>query len=151
MANPQNPQGGSNKVTNLLVSSSRANNGSHSLAVQMSFDGVSDVYASIAVPLCQTGGVNLAGYTLSFWVYIVPTFASQTLVFGQSVSGFAWGPNSGDSGGIGWLGGQPNNTWLPITATYTDSGLMDHLNIMFLSSVQWSGTMYVDDIQLTAP
>ena len=93
----------------------------------------------------------MSGYKLTFQVLFhgAPAFSAMS----QSVMGILWGSSADNSGGVGWLSGQPLDTWLPMSYTFTNSSeLMDHLGIFFMSaSTQWNGTMYIDDVQISPP
>ncbi len=144
-----------NGVVNALPTSSVVHGGSsHALAATLSMDGTSIIWAAIAVPLCQTNGVNLAGFTLSFYVYFAgPAFSAP---MANSISADAWNAsqNSVDtSTGVNGLYQTATNTWVPILLNFPTvmTQPMDHLDIRFASGVPWNGTMYLDDIQLSPP
>ena len=155
---------GAGGVTNITVSSTRAHTGTQSLAVTMGIGAYSSKASpgiSVAVPLCASSGtVNLAGYTFSAWVYFtvaagtVPMNAANLL---QGMTASADTPTRGTSGYLAVS--QSNlNQWMEIRGTINQASNQNYLAILNVgfpmadpSSEGFSGTMYVDDIQLSPP
>lgn len=151
-SNPYSNDLGDNGVVNVLATNSVVHGGSsHALAVPLNMDGTSIYWAAVAVPLCQTNGVNLAGFTLSFYVYFAGTAFMSPM--GNGISADAWGSTGESSTANHSLYQTATNTWVQIQLTFPTAITlsMDHLDIRFASGVSWVGTMYLDDIQLLPP
>jgi hypothetical protein len=136
------------------ASTAIVHDGSYSLAVPMTIDFNPKNYASVAVPLCPSGSVNLNGYTMSAWIY----FAGPPMTYVQYATlGFwAWGPSVSDT--TDFLvkpmlvnTDLPVGQWLNYFGTFQSSVLADHIGILLTPGAGWTGTMYVDSVSLTHP
>ena len=153
-------------VTNISVSTTHVHSGTRALAVSMGlgswsvggpFNG-----ASVEVPLCKYGTVNLSGWIFSAWVYFTLTQGAVTQYAANHVQ--LWLEDSSASRGSTY-GDPPNqvsasqgnlNTWLHISGVVSQpSSANDVAGIVvgytFTSSDGYQGTMYIDDVQITPP
>jgi len=152
-------------ITNLTVSSTRARTGTRSLAVSMgigaySSDGTKTGIA-VAVPLCaSTGTVNLAGYTFSAWVNLAVTAGTVPANAANLLQGMFAARDTSTRGtsGIVALSQSNTNQWLEVRGTVNQASASNYLailNVGFpmadLASEGFSGTLYIDDVQLSPP
>jgi hypothetical protein len=152
-------------VTNITVSSSRFHTGSHSLAVTMAIAAYSTNDSrgvSVGVPLCASSGtVNLAGYTFSGWVYFTLTSGVLPMNAANLIQGFFYVK---DSPTIGYQDMTYNvsqstlNQWLHIQGSIVQADALNYelaINVGFPianpSSEGFTGTMYIDDVQISPP
>jgi hypothetical protein len=157
---------GSAGITNITVSSSQAHTGSRSLAISLSIGSFSTSQArgiTVVVPLCASSGtINLAGYSFTAWVSfsltggsfpsnaanLIQEFTAST---DTSTRGTATNPIAiGNSNLVpAWkiFGGAINqaSTANSLGEVYVEFPLADP------NSEGFSGTMYLDDIQITPP
>jgi len=160
VADPEDPRG----ITNITVSSSRFHTGSHSLAVTMAIAAYSTNDSRgvvVVVPLCASSGiVNLVGYSVSAWVYVVVTSGSipmnaanliQQILFTKDASGFTV------DGSIP-VSQSNTNQWIHVQGTITQSDSTTYelaISLGFAiaspTSEGFTGTMYIDDVQITPP
>ena len=139
--------GENNGVTNVVTSSTVVEDGNVALAVPGLTNGGPVV--SVAVPICRPGAsTNLAGFTMSAWVYLKGT-ALDTYGF---VFFDAWGPSGQASSPV--LTGEKiatMNTWYRVTATFSSTVQADHVAIRLNPGMNWTGTMYIDSVTVTGP
>jgi len=155
-------------VTNVTVSSTHVHTGTRSLAVTMDIGSQSSTGAgsvSVVVPVCaSTGTVNFAGYTFSAWVYFtvssgsVPEHAANlvqgiTASTDTTVRGQFDGPNPPPTVGQSNL-----NQWMHVQASVSQVSTANTLAGIFINFALdtsagdgFSGTMYIDDVQLSPP
>ncbi len=119
-----------------------------SLRVDMSMDMETTRTASVAVPLCQSGdAIDLNGRTISVHVYFAgdADFGALSVLQAkpwglggaQTVCNLMWGPL------------MTANAWLTGTCQFTESLQVNHVAIVVKNSgAPWSGTMYIDDVQI---
>jgi hypothetical protein len=139
--------GDGNGVTNVTTTSNRVHDGSRALAVPGS-TGAGPI-VSVAAPVCQAGAsVNMAGFTMSAWVYLTGTdLSTYSFLFFD-----AWGPSSQASSPV--LTGtkiMSLNTWYQLTATFSSTVQADHVAIRLNPEMSWTGTMYIDSVTVTGP
>ena len=152
-------------VTNVTVSSSRFHTGSRSLAVTFGVAAYSlnDARgAAVQVPLCaSTGTINLAGYSMSAWVYFTVTAGSIPMNAANLTQEFLSvrdTPTRGTVGGQVAVSQSNINQWLHIGGNINQASALNYLAeitvgfaIADASSEGFSGTMYIDDVQITPP
>lgn len=141
--------GDNNGTTNVTTTSIAAHvhDGGNALAVPGLTDGSTVV--SVAVPVCRQGAsVNMAGFTLSAWVYLTGTdLSSLSFLFFD-----AWGPSGVFSSPV--LTGDKItvlNTWYQLSATFASTIQADHVAIRLNPNAAWTGTMYIDSVSITGP
>jgi hypothetical protein len=161
---PSNPSLG---VTNITVSSSHFHGGTHSLAVTAAIAAYSASDSrgiSVAVPLCASSGtVNLAGYTLSAWVYFTVTAGAIPMNAANLIQGFFAAKDS-PGGPVGTASTaiavqqSTTNQWLhlqgsvnQVDATNYQLAINAEFPIADPGSEGFTGTMYLDDVQLLPP
>jgi len=146
---PTDPTGG---ITHRIVSSRHARTTTPSLAVTMAIAAWSTNDArgiSLVVPLCASNGTaNLSGYTFTGWAYFtvnqgsIPMNAANLIYVGLAG---AYTPVSQST----------LNQWLQIQGTIDGSYSQVTLSLGFAianaSSEGFSGTMYLDDVQISPP
>jgi hypothetical protein len=151
-------------ITNITVSSSHVHTGTHSLAVTMAISAYSTNLArgiSVAVPFCASSGtVNLVGYTLSAWVYFSVTAGSIPMNAANLIQGIFY---SKDTSGFTLDGAiavsqSTTNQWLHLQGTITQSDALTYqlsisagFTIADPTSEGFTGTMYLDDVQISPP
>jgi len=114
------------------------------------------------VPLCaSTGTINLAGYSLSAWVYFTVTAGSIPMNAANLTQGFLSvrdTPTRGTVGGPVAVQQTNLNQWLHVDGSINQASAFNYLAeisvgfaIANSSSEGLSGTMYIDDVQITPP
>jgi hypothetical protein len=160
--NPVNPSSG---ITNITVSASRFHTGGHSFAVSMSIGAYSTTGArgvSVAVPLCaSTGTINLAGYTFSAWVYFTVSAGTIPMNAANLIQGMFTVKDSPTTGGLNTaipVSQATTNQWLHLQGNINQTDAMNYLAAISVgfpladpNSEGFSGTMYIDDVQITPP
>ncbi len=137
--------GARNGVTNVLASQTH-HDGAHALAFPALIDLTNTYNASVMVPICTGGTINLSGYTMSAWIYVTGTnLGTETFLFFD-----AWGP-SGMISSPALMGEKLNtlNTWQQATITFSSSVQADHVSIRLNDPPGWTGTVYVDSVTIT--
>lgn len=137
-----------NGATNLQISHSQVHGGSASIAASVLIDYVNSNTAEVAVSPCKTGGtVDLAGYTLTAWVYISgPALGALDFFFVDT-----WGPsgladNSPAAVGSSILTG----SWFQLPPVVFVSGVpANRIGFRLAPTTNWSGTIYIDDVVIT--
>jgi hypothetical protein len=159
---PQDPTGG---ITNITVSTSHVHSGTHSLAVTMAIAAYSADPStrgiSVGVPFCASSGtVNLVGYTLSAWVYFNVTAGSIPMNAANLVQGIFYTKDSSGftlDNAIG-VSQSTTNQWLHLQGNVTQSDSLTYqlaisagFAIASQTSEGFTGTMYIDDVQISPP
>jgi hypothetical protein len=153
-------------ITNIGVSSTHAHTGSRSLAVSLSigsFSADQSAGARVIVPLCgSTGTVNLAGYTFTAWVSFTLTSGSFPMNAANLIQEFT---ASTDTPTVG-VAANPIAidstdtfpTWKVFGGAINQASTANSLGEIAVgfpladpNSEGFSGTMYLDDIQITPP
>jgi hypothetical protein len=133
-------------ATNLQITHSQYHPGSgnSSIVVPVLIDYSSTFSAEVAASTSCT--INLAGYTMSAWVYISgPALTS----FNDGFQIDTWGPSDlGDRFVLYW-GNVPIGSWFQITYSFTSAVLVNRIGIRLSPSSNWQGTMYIDDVAIT--
>jgi hypothetical protein len=145
------PGGG---VTNITVSSTHVHSGSHSLAVTIAIAAWSTNdarFTSIAVPICPSSGTaNLSGYTFSAWVYFTLTQGSIPMNAANLIQVNA-------AGAFTPVSQSTINQWLHVQGSFSSVAAGPQINMMTdfpiadPNSEGFSGTMYLDDVQISPP
>lgn len=152
-------------VTNITVSTSHFHTGTHSLAVSISIAAFStndSRMASVTVPLCaSTGTVNLAGYTMSFWLFLTVSQGTLPMNAANLSQGFFRAADMSGSGDTDTFVAENQSTlnqWVhfqgnvvQVSASNTQAGVNIEFPIANPNSEGFSGTLYIDDVQLIAP
>lgn len=135
---------GANGATNLAVTSAQQRGGSSSLVAPVSI-GTAD--CSIALVAATTACLtNLAGYTMSAWVFLD---GPAITLWNSGIFIVTWGPSgAGDRNGQYW-GNVPTGSWFEVTTSFTNSTLVNRIGIELVPNTDWSGAMYIDDVVLT--
>jgi hypothetical protein len=146
-----------NGVTNITISTAQHHTGASSLAVTIAFGSLSTNGAGTAgviVPLCASNGtLNLAGYTFSAWV-LFSTIAGA--VPGNAANLLQAFTTNASPGSVIDVEQFNLNQWLHLQGPLVGSPTAESsagLNVEFAlqPSEGWSGTMFVDDVQITPP
>ena len=134
-----------------LASSAHSHAGAHALEVDATTDtSLAQYFVEVGVPICTNGSaISVTGYTFSAWIYI---------------DGPALGPNAqlaveystpsgpGDNDLLLFSAGEmTTGSWMQARLTLVSSYQPDTLYIYFepgLDSGVWSGSIYIDDVQL---
>ena len=138
--------GENNGATNVTSTQTHVHAGNHALAVA----GLANAQVvSVAVPLCESGNtINMAGYTMSAWVYLTGTeLAFESFMFFD-----AWGASDAASGPV--LTGSKiveMNTWHRVEMTFSSAVQASHVAIRLNPELSWTGIVYIDEIQLSPP
>jgi len=142
-----------NGGSNIAWSSTRANpsgGGRYSIAIPTYLGvGGGDV-VDVIFPLCTNGNaVNVDSYTLSMSVFFAgdpyPAYDKSTLI--AVGAGDTW-VATGNPGTHSLSSG----TWIQLSGQLTGSALATAVGLHVAPSpAQWSGTIYIDDVVLTAP
>jgi hypothetical protein len=116
---------------------------------------------AVAVPLCaSTGTVNLAGYTFSAWVYLSVTAGTVPANAANLLQGLFAVRDTSTRGTSGYLALSQSNTnqWLEVRGTVNQASTGNYLAILSVgfamanpASEGFSGTLYIDDVQLSPP
>lgn len=154
-------------VTNISVSTTHFHSGSRALAVSMGLGAYSVVGqqsgASVEVPICANGTVNLSGWVFSAWVYFTLTNGAITQYRANLVS--AWledssavrGSTYGDAPTQVAVSQTNLNTWMQIRGVVSQPSSANDvagLSVGFTfadPSEGYQGTMYIDDVQISPP
>jgi hypothetical protein len=122
-----------------------------SLQVGVNIDMNTVTYASVAVPICQSGGTaNLSGRTITANVFFSGTSDFHPLAGMQA---FAWSSLGVDSCIFLWGTSMKNGTWISgscqLASNQGDDSQSTHVALgIFNSGPAWSGTMYIDNVQI---
>jgi hypothetical protein len=146
---------GTNAAINVAVSSTRHNGGQYSLAVTVG-SGLGPAY--VVVPLCLNGSsTNVTGYHITASIFLDgPAWSYPS---SQDYSGFftvasdnTWpsetAPFSQSSNGPLQAG-----VWVPFDGTFNTAPTLTSISLGFMlvdAPATWYGTMYIDDVVLTA-
>jgi hypothetical protein len=143
-----------NGVTNIAVSTTHARTGTHSLAVPIAIGAWSSNdarYTALLLPICpSTGTANVSGYTFSAWVYF-------TLVNGAMPMNAANLVQVNEAEAFTAVSQSNLNQWLHVQGTFSSTavGPQIHMTTDFPiadpTSEGFSGTMYMDDVQISPP
>ena len=104
----------------------------------------------VIIPLCSNGSsVNLSSYTLSMYVYLdgdpYPA-ADKSSLYTVGTDPSMWA----DTGPLGTT--ITTGAWIQLKGILTGNGSSTALGLHLAPSpAQWNGTLYIDDVQLTAP
>jgi hypothetical protein len=104
----------------------------------------------VIFPLCTNGNaVNVGSYTLSMSVFFAgdpyPAYDKSTLI---AVGADDTWVDTGNPGTHSLSSG----TWIQLSGQLTGSGLATAVGLHVAPSpAEWSGTIYIDDVVLTAP
>jgi hypothetical protein len=122
-----------------------------SLQVGVNIDMNTISYASVAVPICQSGGTaNLNGRTLTASVFFSGTSDFDPLAGMQA---FAWSSVGTDSCIFMFGTDMKNGTWITKSCQLIpgqgDDSQSTHVALgIFNAGPAWSGTMYIDNVQI---
>lgn len=144
---------------------SHFHSGSHSLALTINigaFSSTNSRFIWIAAPLCASGGtVNLAGYTFSAWVYFNVLNGVLPNDGPNFITEYVDAPDGSvsDVSGAGALrvDQSTTNQWLHLQGniSLSDDFYLAEISVNFPlndpTSEGFSGTMYLDDVQITPP
>jgi hypothetical protein len=160
----RDPSGSGGGDTNITVSSTHVHTGTRALAVTMGIGAYStngSTGVSVTVPLCASSGtVNLAGYTFSAWVYFTVTEGSIPMNAANLLQGMTASTDTSTRGTSGYVAvSQSNlNQWMQLQGSINQASTANYLAVLGVgfalanpSSEGFSGTMYIDDVQLTPP
>jgi hypothetical protein len=132
----------------IASSTGRASTATHSLALGFNGDGTSKNVVRIMVPLCSGGqAIDLTNKTFSMRVSLARLSGTTIPAHGGFGSAY-WGPPMAltfidfefdDSG-----------QFLSITGTFSPNGAnaSTYIGLMFGIDVPWTGTIYIDDIEI---
>lgn len=152
-------------VTNITVSTSHFHSGTRSLAVSISIASFStndSRGASVTVPLCASSGtLNLAGFTMSAWMLLAVNQGTLPMNAANLAQGFTRStdtPTSGEADTAVAFGQSNLNQWVHLqgsiiqaSALNAQAGLSVEFPIADPNSEGFSGTWYIDDVQLIPP
>lgn len=134
-----------------VVTGSSAHLGGYGLAMRVQADGTSTDGAYFAVPLCPSGStVSLpTGITLTAWMRFISD-TGKTLPSWSIFTAELDGPSGSIGGPDATIGSSiPEGTWFKFTFKFTDtSSAASHVGFFWLIGAVWSGTVYMDDVQL---
>jgi len=136
-----------NGATNLQISHSQVHGGSASIAASVLIDYVNSNTAEVAVSPCKTGGtVDLAGYTLTAWVYISgPALGALDFFFIET-----WGPSGlADNSPLAMGSSILTGSWFQVTGGFVSGVPVNHIGFRLAPATNWQGTMYIDDVVIT--
>jgi hypothetical protein len=140
--------GANNAVTNITNTTAKAHDGTHALAVSIISNGTP---IFVTVPFCQGSQVNLAGYKMSAWLYLTTGGANDLTTEAIYVQFATWSQMSGNqTGPVKTLDRSLLNTWFKVETTFSSSDPADHVSIRF-GPDSFSGTMYIDTVEITSP
>jgi len=148
----ENPKfsGDWNGVSNVVQSQTQKNTGSYSVAASFLTD-FDTGQISVMTHLCSASGgdMNIGGFTLSFW-------ARYTGVGDLNVYSFLWVDAWGDTEDVNTpalfgVNQFPKDTWVFADVTFTQPMDAHTIAIRLGADVNFTGTLYLDDIQLTGP
>ncbi len=148
----QDPADPTSGITNITVSSSHVRTGTHSLAVTMAIAAWSTNGAhgiALVIPLCPSSGTaNLSGYTFTGWAYFTVNQGSIPMVAANLIyvdAAVAYTPVSQST----------TNQWLQVQGIVNGSFAQVAFSVGFTiadpGSDGFSGTMYLDDVQISPP
>lgn len=102
--------------------------------------------ASVGVSLCQSGQIDVSGRTISVNVFFDGTADFGPLSFFQAE---AWGPSASDTCNLLFGSSMTVGMWHQGTCQFSAAGAYDHVAVVIKPSpVSWTGTMYLDNIQI---
>ena len=142
-----------NGGSNIAWSSTRANpsgGGRYSIAIPTYLGAGGGDVVDVIFPLCTNGNaVNVGSYTLSMSVFFAgdpyPAYDKSTLI---AVGADDTWVDTGNPGTHSLSSG----TWIQLSGQLTGSGLATAVGLHVAPSpAEWSGTIYIDDVVLTAP
>jgi hypothetical protein len=140
----------SNGAKNALLSHTTYKSAGGSLAVPINIDQMTTYTAQVAVSPCKTPGtINLAGYQLTAQVFLA---GRELTAWNDAFQIDTWGPSgAADNFVLLWGSGPiPTNEWFPIIATFSSSIAVNRIGLRLTpGSINWNGTMYVDDVVIT--
>ena len=131
--------------TTTVCPSSVCPGSTRALQVPMSMDQTTTYSSGVAVPLCGSGAtIEVLNRTISMQVYF-----DGTADFGVLSAMFAHAWNSAGEVQCNLKWGMTVHSWFPATCTFVDSFQANHIAIQVNNSGSaWSGTMYVDNVQI---
>jgi hypothetical protein len=103
--------------------------------------------AEFAVSPCKTGAtVDLAGYTLTAWVYISgPAFGALDFFFVDT-----WGPSGlADNSPLEIGSSILTGSWFPVRGTFVSGVPVNRIGFRLAPTTNWGGTIYIDDVVIT--
>lgn len=110
----------------------------YSLAVVTSLAGQGQAGATVAaivVPLCASAGTTADITGFSFWMYMDGPAYTSGKEFAQT-----------DAGGIAMV--PVSKQWVSVTASFATASA-SYLQLYFNPGAAWSGTIYIDQVQIT--
>jgi hypothetical protein len=129
--------------TSIVVSGS-----SQSLQVPINIDMNTVHNASVAVPICQSGGTtDLYNHTLSLKVFFDGATPFNVLTL---LRAYAWSGAADINCSLMWGTQMTTGSWLDASCQFTTSGVQtNHIAITILNSGDpWAGTMYLDNVMI---
>ena len=136
----------------VVNSNARSHGGTRALALSYSVDAAGHARASIHLDLCTGGATNLAGSSLSVWVYID---SATPLPAGSDASIYLYTGFGSFYPAVAAGADPPLRTWIqvvaPISATDPEGQSSTGTDIEFYANgtTAWSGTIYYDDFTIT--
>jgi hypothetical protein len=99
--------------------------------------------ASVVVPLCQTASISTSVVGYSFWIYMQGTAfpAGRNLVVFMD----SYGAVLAASG----MGAPTPGTWEHVYGTVSSSVSANYFGFILSPGGNWSGTVYIDSVELT--
>ena len=138
---PESP--GPNGATNIGVTQSKYNGGSHALIVpvQIDFSTTFAVEATVSLS-CK---VNLSGYT--GWAYMYFDGSYPLSDFGNQLVLDTW-TSSGTKAehNVPFFGNIPINAWFKVPLAFSNPTPVDRIGLSLTPATNWTGTMYIDDV-----
>jgi len=129
----------SDSVSNVLISTSMKHDGPSSLAVIINAPADETTFAGGGVQVALCAGADLAGLTVTAWVYLATTNPPPTqnryVTFNSSVP---------DATPANWT----QNSWVKFTTSLTQGST---LSISYGAVGGFVGTMYIDSVTITGP
>jgi hypothetical protein len=131
----------------ITSSAARAVSGAHSLALGFSGDGQTKNDVRIVVPLCA-GGQSIDMSNKSFHMYVALTRSSGTpLAAGFTSGSVQYGPPA-QQGFIDYAFDNDSGQFLSIAGSFNAGYSSSYIEMYFDISVPWTGTIYIDDIEI---
>jgi hypothetical protein len=135
---------GANGATNIQISQSQRHGGSSSLVAPILIDESTTFTAEVAASTSCL--VNLAGNTMTAWVYISGPALTD---WGNGIQVDTWAPSGQGDYLVLYWSNVPVGTWFQITAAFTDATPVNRIGIRLSPASNWQGTMYIDDVVIT--
>ncbi len=119
----------------------------HSLKTAIVMDNVTVYSAGVATALCPSGTLDPYLHAIKLWVYFTAPFGSLSVLRAH-----AWNSASVVTCDLMWgdtINSTSVNAWHRASCSFTDSIPADHIAIWLGNSgAAWSGSMYLDNIEL---